>query len=370
MPVDPTFGIFHAAAVADIVQHAENRMLELIAEDVRKGILLPETIERIEALTQANATRATLGLEARALQVAMDSFIWAAVREIYDTAHAAAVSDLARYGREFVLPPARAAMIDILATETIDRMDGFTASLLRSANDAYAQAVDALLGDMAMGGVTRTEAAQYVMNRLADKGLTVFKDSAGREWSANAYAEMSLRTGFANVATAAHMQTLTENGVDLVIVSTAPRPCPLCAPWEGKVLSITGATTPGKHTVPSAIDYDATVTVQVEATLDQARENGLHHPNCRHSLSMYQPGVYYDHHPVSDPAEYIAGQDQRRLERGIRKWRNRQAVALYEPAARKAEAKVQQWTRALEEHLEAHPYLKRQSQREQTASAY
>lgn len=70
----------------------------------------------------------------------------------------------------------------------------------------------------------------------------------------------------------AHLQgtanRLTEYGHDLVIVSYHPGACPLCVPWENKVLSITG----------KAEGYP---------TLDEAKAAGLFHPNCRHAYGLH-----------------------------------------------------------------------------------
>lgn len=41
---------------------------------------------------------------------------------------------------------------------------------------------------------------------------------------------MAVRTSIARAAIEAHTRTLTEAGLDLVIVSDAPRECPLCRP--------------------------------------------------------------------------------------------------------------------------------------------
>lgn len=370
MPVDPTFGIFHAAATADIVQTAEARMIRMIADELRFGILTPDGIDRVEVLARTNVMRQALGMEIADLRHRVDKSVWDAIQTVYTEAQEAALQDLATARIEWVLPPVKEAALRLLATEIVDTLDGFYPTILRSVNDAYLETVQALIGDMTIGGLTRAEAAQHVLNRFADKGITGFIDKAGRNWTANAYAEMALRTGYAHVATVAHMEVLTHNGIDLVIVSEAPRPCPLCAPYEGKVLSITGATATGVHMLPSATDINGMVPVTVTATVDDARENGLHHPNCRHALNMYQPGITYDHHPVSDPEQYAAGQEQRRLERHVRKWRRREAAAVMSWASADAATRADYWLNRLETHLDTHPYLKRQSAREQVARAY
>jgi hypothetical protein len=60
---------------------------------------------------------------------------------------------------------------------------------------------------------------------------------------------------------------LVEQGHDLVKVSTHRGACELCRPFEGKILSITGRT-PGYP------------------TLEEAKEAGLFHVNCRHAYGL------------------------------------------------------------------------------------
>jgi hypothetical protein len=70
----------------------------------------------------------------------------------------------------------------------------------------------------------------------------------------------------------AHLQgtanRLVEQGHDLVKISTHIGACPLCEPWQGKVLSITGKT-------------------KGYPTLEEAKAAGLFHPNCRHAYGLY-----------------------------------------------------------------------------------
>jgi hypothetical protein len=82
------------------------------------------------------------------------------------------------------------------------------------------------------------------------------------------YAEMVARTSTMEAHLQGTTNRLLEHGHDLVKVSKHANPCKKCVPWEGKVLSITGKTSGYK-------------------TLDEARESGLFHPNCRHAYSLH-----------------------------------------------------------------------------------
>ncbi|MFB7899974.1 phage minor capsid protein [Streptomyces xiamenensis] len=138
-----------------------------------------------------------------------------------------------------------------------------------------------------------------------------------------------------------------------------PTPTPAASPT---------APPAGERTVEEqhATDDGRTVRVRIAGSLDEARRAGLQHPNCRHSLSAYLPGVTTAPTSASrDPDGYEATQRQREIERQIRKWKRREAAALDDDQARAARAKVRAWQRAQREHLAAHPELIRKPQREQ-----
>ncbi|WP_337192206.1 phage minor capsid protein [Streptomyces sp. HUCO-GS316] len=220
-----------------------------------------------------------------------------------------------------------------------------------------------------LGTGTRRQATQDAMRRFADEGIRAFVDRAGRRWQLTSYAEMAVRTSVARAATEAHMRTLSDAGIDLVIVSDAPRECPLCRPWEGRVLAIDGPNGERTVKVEHAIDDGRMIPERVAGTLDEARLAGLQHPNCRHSVSAYTPGLTVPEQAISDPAGYEAGQRQREIERHIRKYRRREAAAVTPEAQRAARLKVRQWQGAMRSHLAAHPDLRRLRHREQPGAS-
>jgi hypothetical protein len=176
-----------------------------------------------------------------------------------------------------------------------------------------------------MGAQTRRQAAQSALDRFANRGVTGFVDRAGRRWELESYTEMALRTANGRAQVAGTLDRLQAGGIGLVIVSNHPQECPLCRPWEGKVLSITG-------TVPAGVVLDDGAVVA--GSVAQAQVDGLQHANCRHTLTAYVPGLTVAPGHTADPAGDRARQEQRRLERGVRQWRRREAVALDEPARR------------------------------------
>ncbi|WP_406124981.1 phage minor capsid protein [Streptomyces canus] len=356
-----------AVGTRDLYATAEKRLLGIIARQLADGLDAPGWIERKLAAVQAVRRASQAVVEELGKAVTLDVFD--AVAEAYNTGHRAAVAELGALsddGRRLVddvTPNAQA--VDRLAQETVDLLTDRHRSILRTVEDGYRGVVAEVTATPLLGTGTRRQATQDAMRRFADQGITSFRDRAGRRWQLTAYAEMAVRTSVGRAASEAHTRALTEAGVDLVIVSDSPRECPLCRTWERKVLSVGGPE--GERTVEAehATEDGRMIRVHVAGSLDEARRAGLQHPNCRHSVSAYTPGITSVDDAASNPASYEAGQRQREIERGLRKWKNREAAAVTPEAQRAARAKVRQWQGAMRGHLADHPDLRRLRHREQ-----
>lgn len=223
-------------------------------------------------------------------------------------------------------------------------------SILRSADDIYRRVIANVTARGLADEFTRRAAAQAALDMFADTGITGFTDMAGRNWSLTSYAEMACRTAVNSAARQGVFDELRADGRDLVIVSGSPSCCEMCAPWEGEVLSLDGMTS----------GYP---------TLGEAEADGLFHPNCSHTADPYIEGLTKRTAVQrGDPERYAARQEQRYLERGLRQWKMREAVALDDAAAARAAAKVSEWESRLRQHITAND-LKRLPYRERIGEA-
>ncbi|MGC9536581.1 phage minor capsid protein [Streptomyces sp. UG1] len=355
----------------DLYADAEARLLGIIARQLAAGLDAPGWAERKLAAVQQLRRASQAVVDELGKAVTLEVFD--VVAEAYNEGHRAAVAELgalsddARALVDDVTPNAQA--VDRLALETVDVVTSTHRSILRAVVDRFRAIVAEVTATPLLGTGTRRQATQDAMRRFADEGIRAFVDRAGRRWQLTSYAEMAVRTSVGRAATEAHMRTLSTAGIDLVIVSDAPRECPLCRPWEGRVLTIGGPDGERVVEVEHAIDDGRMIPVRVAGSLDEARRAGLQHPNCRHSVSAYTPGLTTVEQAVSDPAGYEAGQRQRAIERHIRKYKKREAAAVTPEAQRAARLKVRQWQGAMRTHLAAHPDLRRLRHREQPGAS-
>lgn len=355
-----------AAHTRDLYAATEEHLFGIIARALADGLDAPQWAERKLAAVQAlrRAAEATLDETGRA--VSLD--VYDVIAEAWNVGHRAALDELgaldeqaARMVRENA---PNAADVDRLAEDTVNRVTGRHRSIVRTIVDRF-RSIVASTAALVTFGRSRREATQDAMRQWADEGITSFTDRSGRRWKLTSYAEMAVRTATGRAAVEGHMRSLAAAGYDLVIVSDAPRECPLCRPWERQVLSIAGPA--GRRTVEieHATEDGRMVTVTVAGSLDEARLAGLQHPNCRHSVSAYTPGITPVGNATSDPDGYEAGQRQRAIERHIRHWKNRAAASVDDAARQQANRKVRAWQKAMREHLAAHPDLQRIRRREQ-----
>lgn len=228
-------------------------------------------------------------------------------------------------------------------------------AILRDATDAYREIVGQAIPMATMGVETTQQAVTRALIAFADRGITAFVDRSGRRWGIAEYAEMATRTGMMNASLAGYTQEALAHDEDLVIISEHMDECPLCAPWERRVLSLTGA----QRDHP-----DCT------GTLFEARDAGLFHPNCLHAMTVYVPGltiVDRPEHPYSgssDERGYQMRQQQRYYERTVRRWKRRQAVATTPEEERYARAYVVKWQKRLRSLTGSTPKLPRKYSRE------
>lgn len=335
---------------------AERLMLHRMAQNLARGINGPRWAE--EKLLELQLLKARARGELNVIAGKSAQEIAATIMKAFNAGQAAALADLAIAGLVAKVAggsnPAGLASIRALIGDTATDVLASHARILRSVDDIYRAVIAEASPLQLVGALTRQQAAQRALNRFADKGITAFVDASGRQWSMTSYTEMSTRTAARRAQVDGHTAQMLDHGQDLVIVSNHSQECELCRPWEGQILSLTGAP---------RIDG-----VEYKATLDVARSMGFLHPGCRHTVGLYIPDVTKVPTGTADPTGDADRQELRYLERGVRAWRAREAAAMDPAAKAEAAGKVREWQARIKSHV-ANSSAKRQPGRERLGAA-
>ena len=163
-----------------------------------------------------------------------------------------------------------------LVDDTVRSYGSSITGVKRSASLLLGKAVRESIKEEIAHGLISGEALKkvrrYIKGILQEQGLAALVDRGGRRWQMDRYAEMLFRTKVVEARNMGMANRMVENGYDLVQVSDHAGECPLCRPWEGKILSLTGDT-------------------KKYPTLQKATSEGLFHPNCRHAINTIIPSL-------------------------------------------------------------------------------
>lgn len=375
MPVDRTLGADIAATIAELYHRLEIQLADQLSRQLRAGIAEPANFAQQQAALGllARAARRMLSEVERDLSGTVEQAIVLA----YHRGGEAAIDELAKRGGMSAaqLAEVRQQLPQLGAIQRMvyaltSKLLGTHVRILRWELDTYREVMArTLLTGTLTGRETRLRSAQRAWEELLGNGITGFVDKSGRRWELASYVEMATRTGTAQAAVQGNLDRLGAAGINLVVVSNAPQECKRCRPWEGKVLDRSGP--PGERRVRVQHGtQDRQITVHVAGSVAEAVAAGLLHPNCRHSLSAYLPGVTRLPTDTADPDGDLARQKLRALERKVRKDKLQAQTAL-DPAARRVfEAKVRATQAQIREHLKTAPtQLFRQPHRERIGTA-
>ena len=358
-----------AQTVSDLVAQIEIRLIWEIARDVNRG-LGGGTRYEVDMTARYGALYARLQKQLGKPWQNVLATVQAALDKAAEAGQGMAERDLAgrlaNHPETLGVPITNVRALEVIASDLHRVLADLPAIALRNAFDSYQQIISTPAALNATGVLTRRKATQDALNGFAARGIDGFTDKAGRTWHIDTYAEMATRTGAAHSLRAAYEGELIARGEDLVLVTGNTYTCRLCAPWQDKVLSLTGLYPAGTHRLPSAVG-DGYVTVHVAGTMEEARAAGLHHPNCTHSEGLYLPGatvIEPGTMGVRDAETYDASQKQRALEREIRKQKRLLVAAITGEAESKARAAIRGYQAQIRELLAEHPKLQRKSYRE------
>ncbi|WP_076260859.1 phage minor capsid protein [Intrasporangium flavum] len=359
-----------AQVVAQYVS-AEQDLIAEVADYARRGLAAPVgSAARLDMLRrmQIAAHRVAAELRSRATPLA---------RRVTDEARrsgaAAALRTLTRLTgahpsllRTLTAPqpePVTAHALSSVITMRLDlqrNLEDAATRVTRFGDDAYRAAVARAAESEIMHGIAPAAAQRGAWDELTSQGITGFQDSRGRRWNLASYVEMATRTAVQRAYNEAHEARMAAAGISFFTVAPHAHPCPLCRPWEGRVLSSRYPS--GETTTQSALS-DVMVTFEVAGTVDQARAAGLFHPNCTHTLVPYLPGVTRmppaPDWTSADERAYRDAQRLRTFERAVRAAKQREQAALTPSDRARARADVRKAQARVRAHVAATGLLRR-----------
>lgn len=329
---------YAAAAVRmlRLYEASERRMIAVVAKRLSKGITDPGWAEK--KLAEVRQVRQELQKLLADLKENRGKLVNEAIIEAYTGAAEAYRSDETSVNPfaevlDFGRNSSKAAAI---ISDLTERLDAADRTILRKADDAYADIVARSAELVANGTITYRQAVQEELDEFAAKGISSFIDSAGRSWEMSTYAEMATLTAIERATREGYINTMQEYGHDLAVISSHAGACPLCVAWEDVIISVSGTNR----------DYPS---------LEDAEAGGCFHPRCLHVISTYYEGVTEGRNaprPVHEPSDaYSARTAKRYLERQERKWKRVMASAATPQAERKAYARVREYQSKIREFI-------------------
>ncbi|MFE5290342.1 phage minor capsid protein [Nocardia sp. NPDC056611] len=283
MPLTPSYGDGQVGAITRLYLTAEREIWKLIARTLfGEGWngRMPWAVRMLLKLPmfRRGLTRIMVGLGAQAAVIVI-GILLAAFRRGAREANA----DLRPQH-----PPIAAigeSEVQHLADRVIASLDKVHQQVPVSAEAIYRRTVDEVSRHPRGADETTLEQLlREVLARNARRGFDGQVDAKGRRYEFASYADMVVRSAVTHAEVDGYCAYVTASGHDLVIVSDVPGSCALCTPFEGAVISISGATT---GTVEFTNSLGRPVTVTVKCSLAEARAAGLFHRNCRHTIRVW-----------------------------------------------------------------------------------
>lgn len=196
-----------------------------------------------------------------------------------------------------------------LIKETKKAVADPTKAILRYQDDQYRQIIARAQIGLSNGSLTLEQAIDQATSDYLRAGISNIEYKNGNRVNIADYATMCLRTSNHKAFLHGQGARRKQIGVTTVLVSQHLTACPLCAPWQNRVLIDDIFSGGDKEDGPYPL-------------LSEAVDEGLLHVNCQHNLNTFYPGISTIP-PTLDPDKvdeaYKETQKQRRIQRDIRR---------------------------------------------------
>ena len=267
-------------------------------------------------------------------------------------------SDDAVYRRQGMNPPPVSASEDLQKIlqagyeKTSGTFRNLTLTTARTAAHQFEQALDRAYMQITLGGMDYNTAIRSTIKQLSAEGVWAIRYPTGRTDTIEVAVRRAVVTGVNQTALRLQDARADEMGADLVEVSAHAGARPSHAQWQGGIYSRSGKS----RKYPDFVK-----------TTGYGTGAGLGGWNCSHSFRPWFEGMSrtydkallkeyqakdYEYNGVK-MTEYEALQEQRRIERSIRRWKREQnALQAAGLDSSEASAKITEWNRRQKDFLE------------------
>ena len=261
---------------------AEKDIINELARLRSRGLIdyhATAALERVQSILEVMQTRSK-----RYTRRLIERYFYKNHPALYKRAPKTAAEHLAGYIRAEALTITEQDLMSRLETSVEYKLaqasktitDNLTGVLLgRQAQDLFREkGLEMVMKQQVLG--TRLNVEKDFVEKLQREGLTAFTDKSGRRWSLWSYADMVTRTTARQAEVTSALTKIP--GQDLFRITSHRSTCSLCAPYEGRVYSLSG-TSPYYPPLSSAFGK---IDKNGPDTLANSWLNI--HPNCLHSL--------------------------------------------------------------------------------------
>lgn len=335
---------------------AEMDILENMAVRIAHyGYWIPAVEHQAKMLEEAGMVREEILARLKTLTGRTDREL----RQLMQEAGGAALkSDDAVYRRQGLNPPPVSASEDLQKIlqagyeKTSGTFRNLTLTTARTAAHQFEQALDRAYMQITLGGMDSGTAIRSTIKQLSAEGVGAIRYPTGRTDTIEVAVRRAVVTGVNQTALRLQDARADEMGADLVEVSAHAGARPSHAQWQGGIYSRSGKSR----------KYPDFVKITGYGT-----GAGLGGWNCSHSFRPWFEGMSrtydkallkeyqakdYEYNGVR-MTEYEALQEQRKIERSIRRWkREKNALDAAGLDSSEASAKITEWNRRQKDFLE------------------
>ena len=335
---------------------AEMDILENMAVRIAHyGYWIPAVEHQAKMLEEAGMVREEILARLKTLTGRTDREL----RQLMQEAGGVALkSDDAVYRRQGMNPPPVSASEDLQKIlqagyeKTAGTFRNLTLTTAKTATHQFEQALDRAYMQITLGGMDYNTAIRSTIKQLSAEGVGAIRYPTGRTDTIEVAVRRAVVTGVNQTALRLQDARADEMGADLVEVSAHAGARPSHAQWQGGIYSRSGKS----RKYPDFVK-----------TTGYGTGAGLGGWYCSHSFRPWFEGMSrtydkallkeyqakdYEYNGVK-MTEYEALQEQRRIERSIRRWkREKNAMEAAGLDSSEASAKITEWNRRQKDFLE------------------